>query len=395
MTPIETPIIPLEQLQAVGNPINTASGMPNAAYDDPASFTFERDHVLGKTWSGLVFASELPKPGYVKPIDFMGLPLLVVRDKNNTISVFHNVCSHRGMVLVNEEREVGGLIRCPYHSWSYALDGELKRTPHIGGIDKHEATGFTCEGNGLKPVRSAQWMDIIFINLSGDAISFDGFIGPLQTRWEAFTGTGGIELLTIPEDGYKTELDVQCNWKLAIENYCEAYHLPWVHPALNSYSPLDAHYNLVVNDWGSGQGSMQYTLAETAGTQLPVFPDWPEDQLSNAEYVSLYPNLMLGIQADHAFAIILQPLANNRTLEKLQLSYVGDEGAGQAHKENRAAVLESWKLVFEEDIFAVEGMQRGRKSPGYRGGVFSPAMDGPTHHFHQWAAKQYIQAMHG
>ena len=395
MTPIETPIIPLEQLQAVGSPINTASGMPNAAYDDPASFTFERDHVLGKTWSGLVFASELPKPGYVKPIDFMGLPLLVVRDKNNTISVFHNVCSHRGMVLVNEEREVGGLIRCPYHSWSYALDGELKRTPHIGGIDKHEATGFTCEGNGLKPVRSAQWMDIIFINLSGDAISFDGFIGPLQTRWEAFTGTGGIELLTIPEDGYKTELDVQCNWKLAIENYCEAYHLPWVHPALNSYSTLDAHYNLVVNDWGSGQGSMQYTLAETAGTQLPVFPDWPEDQLSNAEYVSLYPNLMLGIQADHAFAIILQPLANNRTLEKLQLSYVGDEGAGQAHKENRAAVLESWKLVFEEDIFAVEGMQRGRKSPGYRGGVFSPAMDGPTHHFHQWAAKQYIQAMHG
>lgn len=387
------PLIPQSVLNRVNQPIEHAKGMPNAAYDDPSLFQFERDKLLANTWAGLVFASELPQPGYAKPIDFMGLPLLVVRDKKDTINVFHNVCSHRGMILVAEEKPVGALLRCPYHSWSYELNGSLKSTPHIGGINQHSAEGFTCEGNGLKAVRSSVWMGIVFINLSGEAIPFNEFIEPLQTRWEVFTGKGGFDQLSPAQSGSHAELTVNCNWKLAVENYCEAYHLPWVHPALNSYSPLDKHYNLYVNDWGSGQGSYSYTLAETAGTRLPQLVDWPADKISHAEYVSLYPNVLLGIQADHAFAIILQPMANNLTVEKLELSYVGKDAQSDAHEANRQAVLDSWIVVFKEDIFAVESMQQGRRSPGYTGGVFSPVMDGPTHHFHGWVAQQYQQAM--
>ena len=121
-------------VEAVLRPIEQASGLPNEAYTNDDFLNFERENVLGKSWAGLWFASDLPKKGYVKPINFMGLPLIILRNKSNEIKVFHNVCSHRGMLLVHEEMEVQGALRCQYHSWSYNLDGELKGTPHLGGM---------------------------------------------------------------------------------------------------------------------------------------------------------------------------------------------------------------------------------------------------------------------
>ncbi len=84
------------------------------------------------------------------PLDFMNLPLLMMRNRQGEVQVFHNVCSHRGMKLVHEAGEVQGMIRCPYHSWTYDLDGNLKGTPHIGGIAKHKDDRFKCEKHGLK-----------------------------------------------------------------------------------------------------------------------------------------------------------------------------------------------------------------------------------------------------
>ena len=385
--------IPLATLDAVRKPIAEANGMPNAVYDDPAMFEYERDNVLGKTWAGLAFGSELPKKGFAKPVDFMGLPLAIMRNRDGEINVFHNICSHRGMILLREETEVEGMVRCPYHSWTYDLNGNLKGTPHIGGVGVHKAEGFVCEKHGLRKVRSAMWNDIIFINLSGDGVPFDEFITPLVQRWEEFTGKGGFDKVHVAPTGSAMELTVMANWKLAVENYCEAYHLPWVHPSLNTYSPLDQHYNLIVNDNMSGQGSYTYNLSDVAGTSLPQFTDWPQDKIRQAEYVSLYPNVLLGVQADHVFSIILQPQANNKTLEKLQLAYVGEEACGDKYAACRTSVLESWKVVFGEDVFAVEGMQNGRKSPAFEGGVFSPVLDGPTHHFHQWVANRYAESM--
>ncbi|MEO0368943.1 MAG: aromatic ring-hydroxylating dioxygenase subunit alpha [Pseudomonadota bacterium] len=385
--------VSLNSIKKAQAPIETAAGLPNAAYTDIDLFHFERDQVIGKTWAGIEFASELPQKNYAVPIDFMGLPLLIVRDRDDEIKVFHNICSHRGMVLVREKGPVKKLIRCPYHSWSYDLNGELKSTPHIGGVGTTSAEGFSCEGNGLKPVRSAVWMGIVFVNISGDAESFEDFIEPLKNRWNAFTGAGAFEKLEVAETHSKMQIDIKANWKLAIENYCEAYHLPWVHPDLNSYSPLEEHVNLHVNEYMSGQGTLNYTLSEVAGTTLPKFPAWPEDKLTHGEYISLYPNLMLGVQVDHAFAIILQPQAPGRTLEKLQISYVNKEATTSPYDECRAATMEAWKTVFEEDIFAVEGMQQGRQSPGFQGGVFSPVMDLPSHDFHKWVAGRYEQAL--
>ena len=386
-------IISLPALDAVLKPVTEARGMPNQAYNNHELFLFERDHVLGKTWAAVAFTSELPGDGYVKPVDFMGLPFAITRGRNGEYKVFHNVCSHRGMPLVKKKSAVSGTICCSYHCWTYDLDGNLVRTPHIGGVGNHSVDGLDREKLGLKSIRSAVWMGIIFVNLSGEAEGFHDFIAPLVERWAAFIGKEGIEKFKPASTGSKAELDVKANWKLAVENYCEAYHLPWIHPSLNTYSPLDQHYNVIVNENMSGQGTHTYNLSEVSGVRLPEFEGWPQDRIRQAEYISLFPNVLLGIQADHVFAVILQPLACDSTLEKLEISYVGHAAAGDRYEAARAAVLESWCVVFGEDIAAVEGMQAGRKSPAFNGGVFSPVLDNPTYHFHQWIAGRYAEGL--
>lgn len=375
-------------VDSVLQPIEKASGLPNHAYVNKDFMAYERDHVLGKSWAGLWFASDLPKKGYVKPVEFMGLPLVILRNKQDEIKVFHNVCSHRGMMLVHEEMEVQGALRCKYHSWSYNLDGDLKGTPHLGGIGQQKVDGFNHCDHGLKPVRSSVWLDTIFINLSGDAPDFAEYIKPLTDRWEQFLGTSGLSRLRNAINGKGMQIEIQSNWKLAVENYCESYHLPWIHPSLNTYSRLEDHYHIMIGENFGGQGSYAYRLSDEAGTALPRLPEWPQDKLKQAEYISFYPNVLLGIQADHAFVMIIEPIASDKSVEHLRLYYVGEESLSDEHAASRNATLESWRVVFGEDIDAVEGMQKGRASPGYKGGVFSPVMDNPTHHFHQWVARK-------
>jgi len=380
-------------MQAFTAPLTSSRGLPNIAYNDPRVFAFERDHVLGNSWAAIGFASELPGPGFARPVDFMGVPLLMLRDRNSNLKVFHNVCSHRGMKLVSEATQLRAVIRCPYHSWSYGFDGQLKSTPCIGGTDRDSCAGFDKGEHGLRPVQFALWMDIVFINLSGQARDFDDFIAPLEARWHQYLGArNSSEIRPGTTDAY-LELDVACNWKLAVENYCEAYHLPWVHPSLNTYSPLDQHFHIMEGDDMSGQGTHRYELASFADIQMPLIDSWPADKLNHAEYISLYPNTLLGVQADHFFAVIVSPQRPDRSVEKLQISYVGDAATADAYSACRETVLKSWETVFREDIFAVEGMQVGRKSPGFDGGILTPVQDAPTHHFHRWVAHAYAAAL--
>lgn len=379
-------------VETVLKPIGQSSGLPNDAYISQQVFQEERDLVLGTGWAGLAFASDIPPGGYAKPVEFMGLPLLILRGKDERIRVFHNVCSHRGMILVDEEKPVSGALRCQYHSWAYNLEGELKSTPHLGGVGQQKAEGFEHCKHGLKEVRSAIWMDVIFINLSGDAPEFFDYAKPLLTQWQAFMDDRAYQMLEpAPVNERGMQLKVATNWKLAVENYCESYHLPWVHPELNRISKIEDHYHIMIDDDFGGQGSMAYRLSEEADTALPLCPSWPQDKIQQAEYVAFYPNVLLGIQADHCFVMLVEPLSCDETLEHVRLYFFGEEAVSGDYGTGRQTQLESWREVFAEDVGAVEGMQRGRQSPGYRGGVFSPVMDNPTHHFHQWVARR-IQA---
>ena len=363
----------------------TARGLPNRFYTSLEAATLERDSVLGSTWTCIGFASDVP-PGHAAPVNLLGLPLMVVRAPGGTLRVFHNVCRHRGHLLVSRPCKLAGALRCPYHSWTYGYDGALRGTPHIGGAGVHEAEGFDPSRRSLVTVRSAVWLDMVFVNLNGDAPPFAAHIAPLIERWEALVGPQGLASMRPAPCEERLELELASNWKLVVENYCESYHLPWVHRGLNSYSRLEDHYNIVLDDWGAGQGSLAFEFSERAGISLPRFPAWPAERLKVAEYIALFPNVLLGLQNDHAYAIHIAPVAPDHTRETVQLYYVGDETVGAQFEAARRTLLEGWRAVFLEDIDVCQGMQQGRASSGFDGGAFSPVLDVPTHAFSKWVA---------
>ena len=362
--------------------------LPNAAYVDGAAWLGERDSIIANTWVGLGFSSDIASAGAVYPVNFMGLPLLLVRDQNGRARVFHNVCRHRGMTLVTEPGEAGLMVRCPYHKWGYDLSGQLKTTPNVGGMGVHTIAGFDCADHALLPVRAQEALGVVFINLSGEAPDLMVHLSPLLTRWRQLAGAQFEQQLTSDTGMYGAmELVLSGNYKLAVENYCESYHLPFVHPDLNTYSPLDAHYNVIVEPLASGQGTRVYDLNRGNEKPLPTFSAWDPDRLKTAEYLSLYPNVLLGIQADHFFVILLLSEAVDQTRERLQFLYASPEALADEHSARRQNLCEAWRMVFAEDIAVVEGMQAGRSSPAFDGGLFTPLMDVPTHHFHQWFIK--------
>jgi len=306
------------------------------------------------------------------------VPLLLIRDKEGTVRVFENICRHRGMILVEEPRRIEGAIRCPYHSWCYSTKGNLVSTPHVGGPGHNTHATIRREELGLNEVRSHLWRDIVWINVSGDAPAFEEAMSDLIARWSEFD-------LPLYHGGHDSRftLEVATNWKLAVENYCESYHLPWVHPGLNSYSRLEDHYHIEKRGEYSGQGTLVYRqITNENGERFPDFAEVGAKWNEQAEYIAAYPNVLLGVHRDHAFAIILEPRGPERTVEHVHLYYAvpdADEGLKMRN-------TQLWKTVFEEDIFVVEGMQRGRHAARFDGGRFSPVMDSPTHCFHDWVA---------
>jgi len=374
------------KLSHVLTDVHLARGLPNAHYMDADVFNIERDALLFEQWAGIGFTSDVPEPGDAKPVTFLGVPLLLVRDHDGDIRVFQNTCRHRGMILVQEPTRIRKVVRCPYHSWCYALDGSLQATPHVGGAGCNVHDAIDRDTLGLHVISSAQWLGVVFVNLSGKAPPFEQYNAALAERWQEFDR---LELAGDPTNTFT--LQVNTNWKLAVENYCESYHLPWIHPGLNSYSKLQDHYNIQQQGAFSGQGTHVYR--QLAGADGQVFSDLGglSDRWNTAaEYIALYPNVLLGVHRDHTIAIVLEPRGVGKTVEHVGFFYTpecaNDPDFAQLRKKNR----DLWKTVFEEDIGVVEGMQAGRYGPLFDGGRFSPAMDTATHSFHHWVASQLI-----
>ena len=385
-------IINKEKLDIVSKPIKDAHGLPNECYTSKEYTLIERKKLFEDKWMVIGVASSLPNVGDAKPVDILGMPILLVRGKDKKIRVFHNVCSHRGLKLVTKPGNIKNVIRCPYHSWSYNFDGELVATPHIGGMNIHQTKDFERSKSNLKEIRSYIWLDLIMININNNEMSFEEYIKPLSDRWEEFWPIKDRELINHSNDFGYFKLNANCNWKFAIENYCESYHLPWVHPGLNSYSKIEDHYHIQgLPNRFAGQGTVVYNPRFEGKEKFPCFPNWPKNKENIAEYVALFPNVMLGIHKDHYYAYWLEPINHEFTLEHMELYYVGEEAANSKKFESlRKQNHKQWEDIQKEDVDIIQGMQIGRNSPVYNGGNFSPVMDNPTHHFHKWVVQNLI-----
>jgi choline monooxygenase len=381
-------VLDIKKIKAVIQPIEKAHGLPNECYTSPEYLMIEREKVFKDKWTVIGVGSSVPHTGDALPYNLLGIPLIILRDKENRIRVFHNVCSHRGFKLLDGPCSLKKVLRCPYHSWSYDFGGKLVATPHIGGLNIHELDKFDKSKSNLKEVKSKVWMDMIFININDNQIEFEKYIKPLENRWSKFISKEDQHLLVQSRDHGYFSLDVKSNWKFAIENYCESYHLPTIHPELNKISNISDHYNIQgLPNRFAGQGSKKYNQLIKNKKTFDNFKNWPKDLSKSSEYIALFPNVMIGLHIDHFYAFWLEPISINETKEHLTMYYVGDSSAnGKELKDMRKENVRIWKDVMSEDIKAVEGMQEGRNSPVYNGGNFSPVMDNSTHQFHKWIA---------
>ena len=373
---------PLSNLDQVLTSTDNAKGLPNEHYISDAVFNEEKKAILFNNWSAVGFGKDIPNIGDVKPTSFIDMPLLMARDKNGEINVFQNTCRHRGMILIEEPTNISGVIRCPYHSWCYNLNGDLCATPMVGGTDINTHEAIKNDELGLFKIRSAVWQDIIFVNISNNAKEFADYASKMIQRWLEFDKPiyhGG--------DSSSFSLTLNTNWKLVVENYCESYHLPWIHPELNITSSIEDHYHIEEPGYFSGQGSHVYNRIKSIdGNVFPDFNNLSEKWDTTSEYIAFYPNVLLGVHRDHFFSIIIEPISINKSIEYVSIYYAKKPEEMPELKSLIESNAAFWKTVFSEDIGVVEGMQRGRKGLMFDGGKFSPAMDSATHCFHRWIA---------
>ena len=205
-----------EAIDALYRPTAEAWGLPGRAYHSAEFLELERETLFSRSWTAAAMASQIPGPGDVLPVDVAGWPLVFARDREGMVRCFHNICRHRGAAVVPAVASDQHALRCPWHAWTYALDGSLSGTPEFGGVGCHETEGFDRASSGLIPVRVAQWFDFLFVNLDGSAPPLDEFLAPLRERF------GSLEFSRLkPADDWTSSYPG--NWKIAVEGAIEDY----------------------------------------------------------------------------------------------------------------------------------------------------------------------------
>ena len=339
-------------------------GLPGAAYTSESFLALEYERIFSDSWVLAGFAHELARPGDVSPVTVAGRRLLLVRGADSRIRAFHNVCRHRCLELVARPGNVGRAIRCPYHSWTYGLDGALHLAPFFGGRDPRAVPpGFDRGRHGLVPVRSETWHDWVFVNLDGAAPPLEDFLAPLRRRLAEVDLDGLRHVVTIDLG------EVAANWKLLIENFIEPYHVQFVH-ATTTEQPLANHFT--IND------------PECLGCGVDVSAEANrEDTLSaSSRFLTLFPSFVLGLYLPDEIGVHLTvPLAPDRTLQRRAIYHLGSGTVSSARAERLAAL---WRKVHGEDHAMLERLQKGRASDvAAGGGVLSPVWEDSVRTFQE------------
>ena len=348
-------------------------GLPAATYTDEEFWRKECSTVFLDNWIFAGFAHELNNSGDVLPITLAGKPLLLIKNIKGNIVAFHNVCSHRCLKLINEPKNVGKIINCPYHAWSYDLDGNLLASPHFGGTNNHKPDGFVPADHGLKSVRIKVWHDWIFINLGKKAPSFEKYATPLIRQLK------NINLEKIYPVATLDFGEIFANWKFLIENYIEPYHVQFVHQNTTS-QPLKDHYTIVDGIcYGSGVDLKQ---ENTSSGNLAV----------SSKYLSLFPNFIIGTYFPGQLGVYFNiPIDSNNT-RQIRIIYTTENN--KLSKKNIKNQKDLWWKVHKEDHEICERLQKGRSSPiAKSGGLLSPYWENSVRAFHQIMMKSMKKSL--
>jgi len=362
-----------ETLRSFDAPDGRGRGLPNHCYTSAEWLARENTRLFARTWMLAGFCHDVPDRGDACPIEVAGMPLLLLRDNDGAIRVFHNVCRHRGAVMVAQPCKGRRLLTCPYHAWAYGLDGSLRSRPHFHGGDRHD-TDPGPDAPGLVPVRHAVWNDLVFVNISGDAPAF-------EDHWEPFARRTTDYDFSALRYAQTLDFDVQGNWKLICENFYDAYHVPAVHPKLEEFAPLTHRIGVQTEGPWFHNTNPIAEPQEGRGLGMPHYPGLDAVGQRTEWYFVLFPTTCIQIWPDQMAVFQFHATAPDRTIEKIHMYFIGEAATDPAFARQRQDVYDMWTQLNTEDFRIVENMQRARKSPAFDGGVLSPFWDPATQHF--------------
>ncbi|MDQ2991654.1 MAG: aromatic ring-hydroxylating dioxygenase subunit alpha [Candidatus Eremiobacteraeota bacterium] len=331
-------------------------------YCDPDVYALESERVFARSWTVAGRSDELEGAGAFKTVEVVGESVIVVRGDDGALRAFFNVCRHRGTRICTEiAGRFGGSIQCPYHAWTYGLDGTLVAARYMDDTPDFDAREYP-----LRAIRVAEWEGFVFINLSPKAFAF-------EDTFEALTGRFTRWHLPSLRIARSFEYDVAANWKLLFQNYSECYHCAVIHPQLEKLSPWDSGRNdLSEGPALGGYSALRDGAARIAnGTSHAFAPlgDVDGDDLRRAYYYTIFPTLLLSLQAEYVMVHIIRPVAVDRTRVTCQLLFAPTEMARADFDPSSVAAF--WDTTNRQDWHVSELSQLGIASRAYRPGPYA------------------------
>lgn len=336
--------------------------LPAKYYTDPQYFLEERERFFGKNWVCVGHADQIPNPGDFFLREVAGDSLIVTRDTAGKINAFFNVCRHRGTRLCEKDQGCfEGRIQCPYHAWTYNLEGKLVGAPHFS-----EVPGFETKDYPLNAAKCELWEGMIFVHFSPNAPALSSQLGDLTMKFRPWR----CEDLRL---GKRIEYEVHGNWKLIIQNYSECLHCPVIHPGLKKLSHYMTGENEAANSRYLG-GHMTLnegveTMSVTGKSDWAPLPDLSEAERRRVYYYWISPNLLLSAHPDYVMTHTLWPIRENLTrvicewhFHKSEVSKTGFSPEG---------AVRFWDEVNREDWHVSELSQLGIASRAYTPGPYS------------------------
>ncbi len=337
-----------------------ASTLPQADFVSPETFAREQARIFAREWLCLGHESQLAEAGDYFLAEVAGESLIVVRDQENRVRAFFNVCRHRGTRLVEDPRGHCSVLQCPYHAWTYALDGRLIGAPHM-----EEVVGFAKANYSLGEVALETWESFLFGNLAPEP-------QPLAEVFQPLAGKFAQWNLPQLRSGRRIAYDVRANWKLIFENYSECYHCPGVHPMLSKVSPYDSAENdLTEGPFLGGFMTIKRGASLTLSGKACARPlgDFAGAEQARVFYYSIFPDLLLSLHPDYVLVHLLRPLAPDRTL--IVCDWYFHREAAHDDDFNPDDAVEFWDRTNREDWHVCELSQQGIASRAYRPGPYS------------------------
>ncbi len=333
-----------------------AMTLPQDYFVSDQIFATEREKIFGKTWFLIGRDEQIAKPGDYFLAEVADETIIATRDKSGTMRGFYNVCRHRGARMCEEPSGRLSAIQCPYHAWTYSLDGKLAGAPDM-------PADFDKNAYSLVPIRVQTWDGFLFANLDGESGSTTEWFAPLTEKFADWK----MSSLRVARG---KDYDVQANWKLIFQNYSECYHCSGVHPELTKLSPDDSAENdLVEGPFLGGFMRIQEGKSLSQSGRHCAVPINSRDARL-VYYYSIFPNMLLSLHPDYVMVHTLRPKSPGETHVHCEWLFAAD--APDRDGFNPEDAVEFWDMVNQQDWHVCELSQQGISSRAYRSGPYSP-----------------------